>query len=178
MNRIRKWAVLSVFGGGAILSPLGMGLIGNAPVHAATTALECTGTGAATPTPAVGLTGGSGTYTFSGPAHCTGSGEDDGNIVAQAVTISSSGDYSNIVCGTGGVTNGVSTVTLGDDTWTVNYKITFAGGQGALTGTASDSSDGDSGTLTVAGTASIVPTGGNCASGVTAFTVVYNIAAA
>jgi len=124
--------------------------------------------------PAVPLTGGSGTFSFSSTA-CLGASvavnADGGDNDAEVglCLIVSTGSYSNIACGTGNVT-GTSTVTSttvivsldGGENGSVNYSILFVAGVGVLTGTAND---GD----TTVGVVDIVPTGGNCVTGVTQF---------
>lgn len=108
--------------------------------------------------PPVQAVGGGGSFTFASKT-CEAVDTDHG---PQACTITASGTYTNIVCGTG-TANGTATVTSAGETETISFSITFVGGQGKLTGT---TSDGDAAN----GYVNITPTGGNCASGVTQFT--------
>jgi len=123
--------------------------------------------------PPVPLTGGSGTFAFSSIA-CAGASvavnADGGDTDAEAglCVIVSSGSYSSIACGTGNV-SGTSTVTSttavsldGGENGTVTFNILFIAGVGVLTGTAND---GD----TTVGVVDIIPTGGNCLTGVQQF---------
>ncbi|GAC1575406.1 MAG: hypothetical protein NVS3B24_04000 [Candidatus Dormibacteria bacterium] len=137
--------------------------------------VSCAGQGLATVSPPIATVGGSGTYNFTGPGVCVASGDpsDAGTMVG---TISSGGTFNNIVCGTGTAT-GTASVTIAGETYTVSYTITFVGGQGTFTSVSLTDSDGSSGG-TGGGNAHIVPTGGDCVTGVTAFTVVYSFHAA
>jgi opacity protein-like surface antigen len=114
-----------------------------------------------------------GTYGFTQFVFiCAGAdvGAPDADVVE--LTLKASGDFSNIICGTG-TANGTATVTnavslvgpplsgavVADlDGSTINYVITFVAGQGTITG--SGMSGADHGQVTLAGTASIEPTGG------------------
>lgn len=164
-----------------------------APVHADTAvagAIVFSGT-TQNLTP-VQLVGGSGTYGFSSaqaspqglPGFCAAAGVDSGPSVYAGVSIdprgsgcstNAGGSYANVVCGTGttgsttlGVAEGDSaTITASEIvpagatlTETFSYGIVFAAGVGVIH---SLSAPG-------AGVVEIAPTGGSCATGVTAFT--------
>jgi hypothetical protein len=91
-------------------------------------------------------TGGGGSFTFGGSsAACVI--VSDGDVsplttpeVGNCTTISASGSFSNIVCGTGTAT-GTGTVTTSDGTITVHFTIVFVAGVGTLV-VDSASSDG------------------------------------
>jgi hypothetical protein len=132
--------------------------------------------------------GGSGTYSFSTsgsplPSLCVNVLEEDVLDEAEAavgtVSISASGGYDNILCGTGNA-GGSATLTgtvlagINQDgdlspepsSATADYHILFAGGQGVLTGTFTDGED----TGILAGYVNIVPDpltpgNGNCIGG-------------
>lgn len=140
-------------------------------------------------TPVAGV-GGSGTYAFSTstpaaglvPGWCVGFQITEppippaiaigGGIGGSGCSVSASGSYNNLVCGTGttgstaqaGLAEGdsatISVNTVGSSSVTINYGIVFVAGVGiihSLSGPA-------------AGVVQIAPTGGNCVTGVTAFT--------
>lgn len=111
-----------------------------------------------------------GAFTFSGSTlSCTGT-DSNGNT-ATAVSISSSGNYYNITCGTG-TAYGTATLVDGNGATvaTVSYTITFTNGQGTLKADVTIASDGV--TIDAAGSVNIVPTQGDCATApVTQFTV-------
>jgi hypothetical protein len=77
------------------------------------------------------LVGGGGTYSFTSDV-CAGASSD---VDAGLCTISSSGTYSNIVCGTGNVLAGSTATTTEPDgaSDTVGITITFVAGVGVLT---------------------------------------------
>ena len=117
-------AVVGVVGGGA------------ASAQAATTA-ACQFTGQTTSlTPPVQFVGGSGSFGFSGPATCSVNGG-----APQSGSITASGSYSNIACGTGSAT-GNATITSGSTTVTIGFTINFAAGQGVARGTGSTTGAG------------------------------------
>jgi hypothetical protein len=109
------------------------------------------------------LVGGGGTYSFSSDV-CAGASSD---VDAGLCTISSSGSYTNIVCGTGTVFSATATTTESDGASdTVGIAITFVAGVGVVTGAPS--------ATTVAGVAVLVGTGPgtNGSTCVTGFDVV------
>lgn len=118
--------------------------------------------------PAVGLSPSSGNYTF-GSAACVAVSVDS-DAEAGTCTISSSGVFVNTICGTGTAT-GTATIASSvavppgsSETVNASYTISFTAGIGILRGT--ETNDGDA----AAGIVDIIPTGGNCVSGVTQFT--------
>jgi hypothetical protein len=99
--------------------------------------------------PPVQQVGGSGSYAFQ-------SSKCEEAAPAKACSISSSGTYTNIVCGTGSASG---TATLSPDGKTFSYHITLVAGLGVLTGGAT-------------GLVDIVPTGlGKGKACVTHFTI-------
>jgi hypothetical protein len=123
----------------------------------------------------VALVGGGGS--FSGPVACNAPFNlvpsacaivSDGDPVvpeAGLCGLSFGGDYVNTVCGTG-IAGGSVVLTEPDgSSETIVFSVSFVAGQGVLTGTSST----DDGTDTWAGYVNIVPTGGDCATGVTQF---------
>ena len=131
------------------------------------------------------LVGGSGSYSFSSstpspqgvPGACVGAGANTAaQVGAGLCTVTSSGTYNNIVCGTG--TTG--TAPLGfSDTSTINnftvgtgltvsfkYEIVFVAGVGVILSLTPDAPVPDVG----GGVVNILPTGGSCLTGVTNFT--------
>lgn len=135
-------------------------------------------------TPGVPLLGGTGTFSFT--ANCiVGAAVDTVPQVgvggALAPCISASGSYSNIVCGTGSAAGSgpfslTAIVGVGASSASYNstFSITFVAGLGVITGTAS----GTTGTGPLVGTASLLPTNGNCVTPVSQFTVVGVLATA
>jgi hypothetical protein len=114
--------------------------------------------------------GGSGTYSFATgtflPVGCEAADLDSASPVS-ACTISSSGTYTNVVCGTG-LAQGSATVSAATETIDVNdYTIAFAGGLGVIESTAVSDSDGDA--TAAAGLVDISPVGSGgtayCTSG-------------
>lgn len=106
----------------------------------------------------VQLTGGSGSYGFVSDV-CAGASTDTTPPEVATCGISSSGTYTNIVCGTGSAA-GSATATEPDSTDTFSYSILFVSGVGVLTGGAT-------------GVVLIVPTGNGLPSScVTQFTPV------
>ena len=105
-----------------------------------------------TPVPWVG-TPASASYTFNthvvaGVSLCAELGVDvDGDgALPEAGTcgISSSGTYTNIVCGTGTATGSASVT--GPEGYGINYTITFVAGLGVLLGSGADTDGGNNGT--------------------------------
>ena len=132
---------------GAAGAAIAAGLLAFAPASAAQAAVFVGQTTSLTP---VLLVGGSGSYTFNSIA-CV-----EAPSPAGLCSITSSGTYTNTVCGTGAA-NGVATVTPGP---TFSYHIQFVSGVGVLTGGAT-------------GAVLILPKGvGGLASCVTGFIVV------
>jgi hypothetical protein len=142
------------------------GAIAAAPVSAANVqALALVGQ-TTTLTP-VQLVGGSGSYAFNTIACATA-----GTIAAGLCTAGATGSYVSIACGTGTTGTVGAEAVLGGGTdattinagasITINYGITFVAGVGVLGGT--------SGSAKVVAAVDIIPTGGNCVSGVTQFT--------
>jgi hypothetical protein len=90
-------------------------------------------------TPPVQFLGGTGTYSFHGPATCSLNGSTP---AANNSTITSTGSYSNIVCGTGTAT-GSADIKVGTATAVhLTYTIQFVGGLGAITGTGTSTGGG------------------------------------
>lgn len=110
----------------------------------------------------VAVQGGGGAYTFNSLL-CVGAYVN--STSAGACVITSSGTYSNIVCGTGSA-SGSATVTwtgpIGSGSETVSYGITFVAGVGVMTG-------GADGAVVIVATGSGLPDTSQC---VTQFTVV------
>jgi hypothetical protein len=77
--------------------------------------------------------GGGGPFSFatSAPLGCTAAGVVNNAPVAGACTISASGSFTNVVCGTG-TAAGTATVTTSAGAVTVNFQIVFAGTVGVL----------------------------------------------
>jgi hypothetical protein len=122
--------------------------------------------GTAVASPAIPLIGGDGTYTFSTssngiggtPGQCLGASADtdialgttSGDADIAPCTITSSGTYHSIVCGTG-TAGGTATITEGgdgvagnknpSDVYDVTYSIQFVAGIGVLTGNATERGD-------------------------------------
>jgi len=165
----------SIFIAGTTLA-FGLGAFAPVAAHAAPGDFDCQYSGTATiAPPGVQGVGGSGDYQFKGPITCntsTTTGPVSGTID------SPTGVFSNTVCGTGSATDNNVTVSVGNSTYTASYNITFVAAQGEGTGTLTGvvsgpgTYNGDSFRVT----ASIVPTGGNCLNGVTAFTVAGAVA--
>jgi hypothetical protein len=147
MPRIRR--VLALAFPASLLATLGIAL----PAQAAPSVVfSCSVSGTASTFPPVKLTGGSGSYSFDNSIagstnaqfNCnvdTASGQAD----VEALTVTSTGTYANIVCGTGsvdGTNTGITATSLGlpDTTdltgvWTgkdLSYHINFLAGQGYL----------------------------------------------
>jgi hypothetical protein len=103
----------------------------------------------------VAYVGGAGGFGFSGSADCAG--QNGGSpVVVTGSALNASGTFSSIVCGTsqvGGV-NGTATLT---GVGSAPFSLTFAGGEGVITGsfTGSGPFTGDAGTL--AGYVNIFP---------------------
>ena len=99
-----------------------------------------------TPVPWAGTPAGA-TYTFSTVAPlCAEVGVDvdgDGTPEAGLCGISSSGSYTNIVCGTGTATGNAGIT--GPEPYSINYTITFVAGLGVLVGSGGDTDGGPSG---------------------------------
>lgn len=129
-----------------------------------------------------------GSFTFSQLTFtCAGVGDPTTGAAAGVVTVNlpSSGTFNNILCGTG-TADGSGTASASDVAGVgsaagefngahIGYHITFAGGQGALQGSGTDA-DGDP--LTIAGTASIVATGGGTTPNLTTCTDNFEVAGA
>ncbi len=113
-----------------------------------------------------------GQFTFNGGVTCAGN--DRGNPVnptAETGSVSASGNYSNILCGTGRA-EGDATVTLPSGTVQAHFVIDFTGGNGVITITAAVRSTGETGG-TGRGDAQLRPASGNCVNqSVSAFQVV------
>ncbi len=113
----------------------------------------CSFTGSATTSPPVQLVGGSGSYSFSGPGSCNISDATDAaeNANNQTITISSTGTYTNAVCGTG-TADGSASITGSNAEFpaSVTYHIDFTAGgqpnQQDLTITGGSHADGSGGT--------------------------------
>jgi hypothetical protein len=80
------------------------------------------------------IVGGTGGYSFASNT-CVGVSDTE---VSAACTVSSTGRYQNIVCGTGGA-QGTATITEADETDNVTYGIIFVGGVGVVAGNAGPS---------------------------------------
>jgi hypothetical protein len=152
------------------------------PAEAAGDSASCSVTGSATTNPAVQLQGGSGSYSFdvsiAGSTalqfNCLGVNAS-GQVDVETLSVSSTGTYSNIVCGTGsadGTNTGITATSLGvpgttnlTGNWTgknLSYHIDFVAGVGVLRFTDSGTSGG--GVVTI--TASNPQTDGvNCTNG-------------
>jgi hypothetical protein len=152
--------------------------------------------GDGTLTPPVSLSPSSGTYSFT----TTGAADDfclyysDGDIPSNFLpelgfcNLTSSGTFTNQVCGTGTATSSnATTVTTtaveGEGEGTVSsvaYTISFTAGVGTLTGTAfegPDPGEAAGNNVTLTGTLTLTPTVGNCLSGVTGFHLAGTIVA-
>ena len=153
-------------GAGATLGMVGAALVSSpAPTSAAATTAVCVFANAvANASPGVPLKGTppGASYNFSGNANCVLNGK------AEASTVSSSGTYTSIVCGTGSATGSATIVGSKGDSASGNIKIMFVAGQGALTGKISINGGAP---ISVAGPVSIAPKTGNCVKPVTQFTV-------
>jgi hypothetical protein len=150
---------------GATLGMVGAAVLSTpAPTSAAATTAACAFAGAvANASPGVPLKGGpGGTYSFSGKANCVLNGK------VEASTVSSSGTYKSIVCGTGSAAGSATITGSKGDHASGNISITFVAGQGTLTGKISINGAAP---ITVAGPVSIAPKTGNCVTPVTQFTV-------
>jgi hypothetical protein len=129
---------------------------------------------------------GTGTYSFStgAPLGCTGISADAPSEVLADVeapascSISSSGNFTNIVCGTGLAVGTATLAEAGSDTYNFSYTIVFVAGVGVLAGTATEVG-GDVAPGAVAGVVQITPTaletgnipGGECTPGFTVSSV-------
>ena len=100
-----------------------------------------------------------GTFNYSGGVTCTGN--DNGTPRAESGSITASGSYDNMLCGTG-TASGSSTVTLPSGTVTANFTISFRGGNGTIDITRAVRNNGETGTG--AGDAQLRPVDGNCAT--------------
>jgi hypothetical protein len=90
-------------------------------------------------TPPVQFQGGTGTFSFHGPATCSLNGSTP---AANNSTITSTGSYNNIVCGTGTAT-GSAAIKVGTAApVNLTYTIQFVGGAGAITGTGTSTGGG------------------------------------
>jgi hypothetical protein len=101
-------------------------VIGVMPAHAATS-YTCSLKGkttSLTPIPAPPKTGGSGSFAFSGSATCL-KGSKTLNV-----GVSSSGTYTNLICGTG---TAVGTASFSGGPAPISYKVQFTFGVGYLT---------------------------------------------
>jgi len=121
-------------------------------------------------TPSVQLSGGTGSFTFGSIACAAASvavnaDGDTPDAEAEACVIAASGTYANMICGTG-TADGSATITgtigVELENTTVNFHIMFTAGVGILTGTAGD------GDMAI-GVVDIIPSGGNCVTGVSQF---------
>ena len=114
--------------------------------------------------------GGNGTFTFNSTTCEYASVEAGAVVPAGSCTVTASGSFSNITCGTGSAT-GTATITplsgpdAGEGPTTASFSITFANGQGVITGSALEG-DGDNGSL--AGAVEISPTAGGSPPSVSA----------
>src|SRR5260370_6238900 len=90
-----------------------------------TDTFTCSFTGSATTSPPVQLVGGSGSYSFTGFASCSMADAKDSaeNFISSGV-ISSSGTYSNTLCGTG-TADGSASITGMSENLSVTYHIDF-----------------------------------------------------
>ena len=79
--------------------------------------------------PAIQLTGGSGVYTWNARGQCS---LDDGDF--EPATLSSGGNYNNVVCGTNDFT-GSATITVGQQSLSVTYTTNVVAFNGAMRGT-------------------------------------------
>lgn len=144
---------------------MGVGAIAPVAAHAQGTTAACSFQGATTSiSPYIGAVGGSGTFSFSGTIKCAVS---DGSVESGDITVTN-GTYTNTVCGTG-TASGTADLSAGMS-GSVTFSITFAAGEGSgsASGTISGSNGSVSGGFTIA--VNIVPTGGDCATGVSQFT--------
>lgn len=147
--------------------------------------------GCTTQLTAVQLIGGTGSYSFSSGAcsfpgsaqlGCTAAGTAttaSPPVGAGTCDISASGTYVNIVCGTGTTGGGLTvmsdtaTASPGNvvgsvDTVGTRYGILFVAGIGLIRGQVTSSNHLPAGS-NLAGFAQIIPTGGDCLTGVTTF---------
>jgi len=126
--------------------------------------VDFTGTASAS----VQLVGGSGTFFFDSNLCEMVSPPDAGEVSAGeegACTLTASGTFTNIVCGTG-TASGTATLNGPDGSETITFSITFVDGQGTVTGNATEP-DGNG---TVSGSVEISPNspqtnGATCTNG-------------
>jgi hypothetical protein len=155
----RRIATLAV-GAGLVAVPVAANLLPSAHAASAETCEYNGTTTSLTPIPVTGAN--TGNFSFSGSGTCAG------QLGTGAVSISASGTYNNIQCGTG-TAQGVATVSGAVNT-TLGFTITFAAGQGVLTVTSGGTGGGN---------VHIVPNVGGCVTGpATSFTVAGTIAGA
>ncbi|MGI8609331.1 MAG: hypothetical protein ACR2MY_08920 [Candidatus Dormibacteria bacterium] len=158
---------------------LGLSLMALAPMaaHADTPGVSDTiafqGHAAAT----VLLVGGGGTFGFNSGTCALMSDVDSttepaGSEVDTHCSVTASGSFANIVCGTG-TADGSASISSTDGSALISFHIVFAGGVGTITGSGTES-DGGTG-LVVAGTVQIAPDAGGsppvCTNGFTVTTV-------
>jgi hypothetical protein len=131
---------------------------------------DCALSGQASTTPPVRLMGGFGTYQFSSfTADCAVQDANDGTVVAD-VSLSSAGNYTNTICGTGNATDTDASASLtqtvpagklGDEfpVTGIGYSINFANGNGTLdiTSSGTNSAGHSFDTTQSTGTIQIVP---------------------
>jgi hypothetical protein len=125
-------------------------------------------------TPPVQTVGGTGTYSFSGSCTVAVGDSEVGGApeVPSSCTITSTGSFTNVVCGTGLVT-GSATINEGapdPSTISANYTIVFVGSVGVVVSTSVTESDSPP-PAAAAGVVQILPTTGNCVTPVSQFAV-------
>jgi hypothetical protein len=95
--------------------------------------VACTFHGFAEPTPPIPYVGGSGTITFEGTADCTE--EHNGKQIQRHLTLTETATYTSTVCGTGTADTHASLRQGKKSMGSAHIQVTFAAGQGAITGT-------------------------------------------
>jgi hypothetical protein len=144
--------------------------------------------GCADVTPPIGLGSSTGSFStgpcnapFDAATYCVGM-SDPGVPPEEALEVEppincawtvSGGSYNNIVCGTG-FAGGFLNIAAGPESGSGPFSIVFVAGEGVSASTAVN--EGDSQPGTAAGTVSIIPSGGNCDTGITQFFFVGNAA--
>ncbi len=111
-----------------------------------------------------------GTFTFgtSAPLGCTAAGVVNGGVVAGACTISASGSFTNVVCGTG-LASGTATVSTSAGAVTTNFTIVFVASVGVLVPTPvpAPTATLPAGVVQITPNSLQLPTGAVCTNGFT-----------